>query len=136
MGLRFAALRLDRIAARVLHEAGGIGQRAVDRVVALIGHAAQDKRIGRSAPDRLRVHYHHVHGGGDGGRITVRDHRQAVADHRNVDTCGFGPFRRRVVGHRHIDHLFAGLLRFLDVGDGALFALLVGHRWCSRCLLL
>ena len=109
---------------RLLHEAGGVFERALDRVVALIGHAAEHEGIGRAATDRLGVHDHHVHGGGDGARVAVRDHGEAVADHGDVDAGGLRPFRRGVVGHRHVDHLLAALLGIADLRDGALLALL------------
>ena len=120
-----AALRLDRVAAGLLHEARGVGERALDGVVALVGHAAEHERVGRAAPDGLGVHHHHVHGGGDGGGVTVRDHGQAVAHHGHVDARHLGPFGARVVRHRHVDHLLAGLLGVADLGDGALLALLL-----------
>ena len=102
-------------------------QRAVDGVVALVGHAPQHEGVGRAAADRLRVHHHHVHGGGDGGGMAVRDHGQAVADHGHVDARHLRPLGARVVGHRHVDHLLAGLLQLADLGDGALLALLLRH---------
>ena len=40
--------------------------------------------------------------------MTVRNHRQTVAQDRNVDTSHLGPLCRSVVRHRHIIHFFAG----------------------------
>jgi hypothetical protein len=58
--------------------------------------------------------------------MTVRHHRQAVADHRHVDAGHFGPFCRGVIRHRHVDHLLAGRFRLADFCDGALLALRFG----------
>ena len=108
--LRFAALRLDRIRAGLLHEARGIGERPVDRVVTLVGHAPEHEGVGRAAADRLGVHHHHVHGRRDGRGMAMRDHSQAVADHGDIDAGHLRPLGARVVRHRHVDHLLAGLL--------------------------
>ena len=121
--LRLAALRLHRVRQRLLHEARGVHQRAVDRVVALVRHASQNESIRGSAPNGLRVHDHHVHRGGNCVWVSVRDHRKTVADDRDVDPRHLGPFGRGVVGHRHVDHLFSGPLRLPDFRDGPLFPL-------------
>lgn len=36
---------------------------AINRIVALIGHAPQDERVRYTAADGLPVNCHHVHGG-------------------------------------------------------------------------
>ena len=129
--LRLAALRLHRVAARFLHEARRVDERAVDRVVALVGHAAEHERVRRAAAHRLRVQHHHVHRRRDGVGMAVAGHRERVADHAHVDPRGLRPFGRGVVEHRGVDHLLAGLLRVADLGDRALLALgsgSSGHR--------
>ncbi len=128
MRLRFAALRLDRIAQRLLHEPRGVDQSALDGVIALVRHAAERKCIGRAAADRLRMHDHHVHGRRNGARVAMGDHRQTVADHGDVNAGHFRPLRRRVIRDGHVDHLLAGLFRLADFGDGALLALASGVR--------
>src|SRR6266849_1553123 len=51
---------------------------------------------------------HHVHGGWDSAGVAVSDHGEAIAYHCHVDTGHFRPFCRRIVGDRHVDHLFPG----------------------------
>jgi hypothetical protein len=38
------------------------------------------------------MHDHHVHGGRDSRWMTMGNHRQAVADHGDVDASHFRPF--------------------------------------------
>src|SRR5579864_4235304 len=123
MRLRLATLRLDRIAARFLHETGRIGKRAIDGVVALIRHAAEHERVRRTAPHGGRVQHHHVHRRRNRIRMAVRDHREAVADDGDVDAGHLGPACRSVVGDRRVHHLLAGLFRLPDFGDRPLLAL-------------
>ena len=129
MRLRFAALGLDRVTAGVLHESCGVGQGTIHGVVTLVGHAAEHKSVGRAAAYGGRVHDHHVHGGRDGVRVAVCDHRETVADYGDIDARRFGPLGRSVVGHRHVHHLFTAGLGVADFLDIALFAL------CSLCRL-
>ncbi len=124
VGLALPALRLDRIAAGVLHETRCILQCAVDGIVALIRHASEHERVRRAAPHRKRVHDHHVHRCGDRVRMSMRNHRQAVADDRDVDAGLLGPACRRVVGDGHVDELLPGLLGVADLRDRALLAFL------------
>ena len=44
------------------------------------------------------------------------------------------PLGRRVVGHRHVHHLFAGVLRIADIEDRPLLARRVGRGFCHRLL--
>ena len=126
MRLRFAALRLDRVAQRFLHETRGVDECAVDRVVALIRHASEHEGVRCATADSLPMHDHHVHGRRHRIAMAVRDHRQAIPEHRHVDAGHLRPLRRGVVRHRHVDHLLAGALRLADFRDRALLALALG----------
>ena len=127
MRLRFAALRLHRVAQRLLHEARGVDERAVDRVVALIRHAAEHEGVRRAAADRLRRACTIMSMvAGTVLRWPCAIIARLSPEHRHVDAGHLGPLRRGVVGHRHVDHLLAGLLRLADFGDGALLALALG----------
>src|SRR6266545_6690824 len=126
MCLRFATLRLDRVAQRFLHETRRVNECAVDRVVALIRHAPEHEGVRRATADSLPMHDHHVHGRGHRIAMAVRDHGQAVAEYRHVDTGYLGPLRRGVVWHRHVNHFLAGVLRLADFRNRALLALTLG----------
>ena len=56
-------------------DAGLVGQGPFDGVVALVRHTAEDESVRRSTAHRLAVQHHHVHGGGDGVRVSMGDHR-------------------------------------------------------------
>src|SRR6185369_5184501 len=126
MRLRFAALRLDRVAQRFLHEARGIDECAIDRVVALIRHASEHEGVRCATADSLPMHDHHVHGRRHRIAMAVRDHRQAVPEHRHVDAGHLCPLCGGIVRHRHVDHFFAGALRLADFRNRALLALALG----------
>src|SRR6266511_473229 len=111
MCLRFATLRLDRVAQRFLHETRRVNECAVDRVVALIRHAPEHEGVRRATADSLPMHDHHVHGRGHCIAMAVRDHGQAVPEYRHVDTCYHGPLRGGVVWHRHLILLLAVVRR-------------------------
>ena len=117
VGLAAAALGFDRVAPAVLHEAGGVGQGAVDRVVALVGHTAEREGVGRATADGLGVHDHHVHCRGHGRGVAVGDHGEAVADHHDIDTRRLGPLCRGVIGHGGVDHARAVMFRGPDLGN-------------------
>src|SRR5690349_464368 len=133
MRLRFSALRLDGIAARLLHEASRVHECAVDRVVTLVGHAAEHERVRRAAADRLCMEHHHVHRRRYGAGMAVRDHREAVTDDGNVGAGHLGPARRRVIRHGRVDHLLARFLRLADLADRALLAGRLFHAVVPLC---
>ena len=118
--LALAALGLHGVAAGLLHEARGIHQRAVHRVVALVRHAAEHESVRRAATNGHGMQDHHLHGRGYGVGVAVRDHGQAVPDHGHVHARLLRPLGRGVVGYRHVDHFFAATLGIANLGNRAL----------------
>ena len=67
------------------------------RLVAHVGHVADQPGVGRAASHRRRMADHVVHGHRQGAVVAEHGHAQAVADEDHVDAGLFLQVRRRVV---------------------------------------
>ena len=93
-----ATFELDGIAAGLGHEPAGVADRGLDaRLVAHVGHVADDPRVGRPAPDRRGVPDHVIHRDRQGAVEAEHRHAQAVTHEDHVHARLVLHDRRRVV---------------------------------------
>lgn len=108
-----AALDLDEVAAGLLDEALGRGERLrIGRLIRPERQIRDEQGLREPAPDRLREHDHLVDRDGHRAVVAEHRHRGGVADEHHVDARGLGDLRTgMVVGGDHDDRFAGRLLR-------------------------